>query len=289
MEFVVVSLLVIIGLVYGSPVEEVEWLPPLNATENGKGNDFTNEIQSRIINGQRAQPGQFPWQAFLVLYEQVYLNWGWINTFVKNDNSFCGASLISKQHLITAAHCLNQLPLETYRITYPKLSNYVTDITVELALIAPISLPAFDEIDDFVGQTVITSGFGQTRYSTDDDLNYVSLKVITNKQCSYRMDSRKLIDETKICAYPDKVPHSSACFGDSGGPLVVYNSFNKQLLIGVTSFGKNKKCSGPTVFTRITSYLDFICQYATDLKYNCTLTSNDNATTPSIDSILRQM
>lgn len=51
---------------------------------------------------------------------------------------------------------------------------------------------------------------------------------------------------------------TSTCNGDSGGPLVLADGSNT--LIGATSFGIVFGCEigWPGVFTRITSYLDWI-------------------------------
>jgi len=49
----------------------------------------TNEQANRITGGSPAERGQFPWQVALII-----------------DNTwFCGASLISSQWVLTAAHC----------------------------------------------------------------------------------------------------------------------------------------------------------------------------------------
>jgi secreted trypsin-like serine protease len=47
--------------------------------------------------------------------------------------------------------------------------------------------------------------------------------------------------------------------GDSGGPLtLVYNS--KLIQVGIVSFGSQSSCQRgyPTVFTRVTNFLDWI-------------------------------
>jgi len=54
------------------------------------------QTTSRIVNGETAVPNSWPWQLLLV-------------GFFPNNNTakhYCGASLISKTHIMTAAHCV---------------------------------------------------------------------------------------------------------------------------------------------------------------------------------------
>lgn len=52
------------------------------------------KLDSRIVDGQQAKTGQFPYYAFL----NIRLS--------KNKGAACGASLLSDEWLLTAAHCL---------------------------------------------------------------------------------------------------------------------------------------------------------------------------------------
>lgn len=55
---------------------------PENLDEDGK-----------IVGGQKARRGQFPYQAAMYLYKP------------DQSSSKCGGSLISRQWILTAAHC----------------------------------------------------------------------------------------------------------------------------------------------------------------------------------------
>ena len=55
----------------------------------------TNTKASKIIRGDDAKPGQFPWQLSIEYQEFRFIPF----------NHLCGASLIGPNHAITAAHC----------------------------------------------------------------------------------------------------------------------------------------------------------------------------------------
>lgn len=62
--------------------------PTLNLSQCGAKNG--NQDQERIVGGQNADPGEWPWIAAL-------FNAG---------RQFCGGSLIDDKHVLTAAHCV---------------------------------------------------------------------------------------------------------------------------------------------------------------------------------------
>ena len=53
--------------------------------------------QATIIGGQFAEVNEFPWAAYLSLRSTETGDTGW-----------CGGSLVSDRHVLTAAHCLQQ-------------------------------------------------------------------------------------------------------------------------------------------------------------------------------------
>lgn len=72
---------------------EVNWseIIPLHVTSNV----LSENLDQRIVGGFEVEPNSLPYQVGLALY---------ISSI--NRTAWCGGSLISKQYVITAAHCL---------------------------------------------------------------------------------------------------------------------------------------------------------------------------------------
>ena len=64
-----------------------------------KNEDVQQEVY--IINGQETKRNEFPWQVALVK--------------AGFHNPFCGGSIISDRHILTAAHCTEELNLVQVR------------------------------------------------------------------------------------------------------------------------------------------------------------------------------
>ena len=110
------------------------------------------------------------------------------------------------------------------------------------------------------GTEVTGTGWGKTLPVEGNSPNAVLLKVdltvMNLDQCkSLPGYGPAKIQEKVFCATN---PHRSTCQGDSGGPIIFTNGV--PTLVGIISWGK-KRCTGdgqPGVYTRVTSYLDWI-------------------------------
>ncbi|XP_065272650.1 chymotrypsinogen 2-like [Emys orbicularis] len=226
---------------------------------------------ARIVNGETAVPGSWPWQVSL------------------QDNTgfhFCGGSLISENWVVTAAHCgvstshrvvlgeFNQRsPAEDVQVLQiakvfknrkfsgVSLKNDITLLKLATPAnttdrVSPVCLPT--ATDDFPGGlTCVTTGWGLTNPSaqnTPDQLQQVALPLLTNRQCRRYWGN---IPDVMICA---GAAGASSCMGDSGGPLVCQKD-GAWTLVGIVSWGSSTcSPSTPGVYTRVTKLRAWIDQ-----------------------------
>ncbi|KAG8431166.1 hypothetical protein GDO86_019327 [Hymenochirus boettgeri] len=249
-------------------------------------------VSSRIVGGQNAKPGLWPWQV----------------SFRSNGRHFCGGSLITNRWIVSAAHCFQNIPtslvtvyLGSYNLTDPNPNevslsvnhiiiypNYTADggdiSLVELSsnviytnYILPVCLPAPTVIFP-TGLKCWVTGWGDIQYNVNlpnpKTLQEVVVPLIDAQRCTdyYHTPnsagtSGTNIQSDMICAgYLDGGKDS--CQGDSGGPLVCAAD-DHWFLAGVVSFGEG--CGEPYrpgVYTLLTTYSDWIQSHVPEVSVN---------------------
>ncbi|XP_069755622.1 chymotrypsinogen B-like [Narcine bancroftii] len=226
---------------------------------------------TRIVNGEEAIPGSWPWQVSL------QTDSGW---------HFCGGSLVNENWVITAAHCgvgtedyvivgahdksitteLGQMALPIAKvITHPKWNRYTINYDVSVVKLATpaqfnrkVSSVCLAAASDYypAGMNCVTTGWGRTRANPAErpnKLQQAALPLISNANCKKFWGNK--ITDIMICAGADG---SSSCMGDSGGPLVCQKN-NVWNLVGIVSWGSSS-CSttSPAVYAHVTELRGWI-------------------------------
>merc|ERR1712038_1347418 len=225
---------------------------------------------NRIVGGVETEANEYPWQVALVS--------------AGGSHPWCGGTLISSQHVLTAAHCTagstpNSIAVLVgeHRIddnSFTRLSlSAITDhpgynsgtldndfsiltlsspVTFSNA-VKPACLPS--STSDYAGQVAVVSGWGTLSSGGNQPtgLNDVSVTVQSNQDCNSAYGGD--ITSNMICAAD---AGKDSCQGDSGGPMTVLEG-GRYSLVGVVSWGYG--CANPSypgVYARVTAQMDWI-------------------------------
>ena len=235
-----------------------------------------SELRPNIVGGVVAEKGEFPFQVSLQS---------------SSGSHFCGGSLIKKNWVLTAAHCVarwqaaNKIVLGlhdrtdktgTQTFTSKKVishsqynSNTLENDYALIQLNRDSNFRTIDlnkvEIDipevDQAPYNVWTAGWGTTSSGAGalpKFLNKVEVPLVTTKACNAPEAYNGDITDSMICAGLVQGGKDS-CQGDSGGPLFVKQASGDFLLIGVVSWGQG--CALPNkfgVYSKVNHVIDWI-------------------------------
>lgn len=232
---------------------------------------------SRIVGGEVSREGEWPWQ---------------VSLHIRGTGHVCGASVLNRRWLLTAAHCVqdngdkkysqadqweallglhvqSQTNEWTVRRNVKRIishGNYNTvtfdnDIALmeldgDVALnqnIYPICLPSAS-YQVPAGQEAWISGWGVTSEGgvRATILQKAMVRVINSTVCKSLMTDE--VTDNMICAGVLK-GGTDACQGDSGGPLSVTGAGGRVVLAGVVSWGEGCGLRNkPGIYTRVSKY-----------------------------------
>jgi trypsin len=254
------------------------------------------DFEPRIVGGEEADNGEFPWFSS------------------SSNNILCGASLIHKQFLLTAAHCYEPggfLPgspvyIGAYKfrsgavirtvakaVLHPEydsdaLSNDYMLLLLDAPVltITPIELNTNDTVPAD-GDTVTAIGFGHTSEDGEPSmtLQHVHLVAIGHLPCAMAyLSATRITESNMLCAGSANDGQEDSCQGDSGGPLISADD----KLVGIVSYGLG--CGRPnsaSVYARVSGGMSFIkeviCSLATvDRPDSCSELNDVHFTRPPL-------
>ncbi|XP_075985634.1 venom serine protease-like isoform X2 [Anticarsia gemmatalis] len=234
--------------------------------------------QNRIVNGVETGINEFPMMVGLA--------------DVGRSKIKCGATIISEDYVVTAAHCVMNENLKSLAVIVGEhdvttgnetsaakgyaiaqyiihpgytTSNYDNDIAlIKVATpiqfndrVSPVCLPFKFRSYSFAGKNVTILGWGTLEPGGPDSkvLRKVDVGVMSQTQCRYQVPT---LTDRQICTF---TRGKDSCQDDSGGPLLYTDPDTGLLhLAALVSYGLDFCASAlsPAVNTRITSHLDWI-------------------------------
>ncbi|XP_043285567.1 transmembrane protease serine 9-like [Venturia canescens] len=241
----------------------------------------------RIVGGEDAEPGEFPYQVSLQ----------WSQSSSQEGRHFCGGCILSENYIVTAGHCALAVPsygsfvvkagkhfitraepeeqvVEVEKsVVHPEYVGYVAPYDIAVlklktplkfnSAVQPIELPKQGEI--FEGKSHL-SGWGSVAGNGQEMptvLQKVVLPILNFEPCKKAFDtivgSSHPLSPKNICTSGEN--GRSACSGDSGGPLVFKTDY-QTTLIGLVSWGIMPcgQIHAPSVYTQVSDFVDWINQ-----------------------------
>ncbi|KAH8380510.1 hypothetical protein KR009_011156, partial [Drosophila setifemur] len=244
--------------------------------------EYAHREEQRVVRGNVAQRGRHPWQATIRTRGRGRISSHW-----------CGAVVISKRHLLTAAHCLYGNKKGAYFVRVgdhyaniaessevdsfienwyihekfrdgTHMNNDIAVVVLKTPLkfsdyVQPICLP--DKSDKLVENRMCTiSGWGSIKAGVSTPaqvLGSAELPILADHVCKQSNVYGSAMSEGMFCA--GSMDESvDACEGDSGGPLVCGND-DGETLYGLISWGQHCGYKNrPGVYVRVNHYIDWI-------------------------------
>lgn len=236
---------------------------------------------TRIVGGDEVNHDEYLWMAALISAKPT----------TGEAKPFCGGSLITRRHILTAAHCLENL---TPRDVLVRLGSYDFDDATSSATSGDYAVDQFKQPANYskkthssdiailrlkyplstsdnykticmpqarrsyVGALGTVIGYGsqsQQFRRAASKLRQVQVPIWENRKCG--MVYKKNITETFMCAGFEE-GGKDACQGDSGGPMMIVGPNERMMIVGVVSHGIGCGGSYPGVYTRVSTFSDWI-------------------------------
>ena len=262
-----VSMTLIASLVFASTV--FSWAPASSI--------FLADQSAKVISGSPYDLEEAPWQVALIS-----------NGRGNFQGQFCGGSLLTPIHVLTAAHCVEDLKARQILVAntdflddskrgrtavkeillHPDWDPISMENDIAILYLKKPIRPVFGTSRSYLAITdshtatmsAVITGWGNTskvgfRWPRSLQGAQISTSNLIDGDCSRGLLGFDLT--SMICGGVAPYTDVDTCQGDSGGPMSAkINGAN--YLIGITSWGVNCADGFPGVYTRVSSYFDWI-------------------------------
>ncbi len=246
-------------------------LPSAAGASNAVRSPLRPSAHAAVIGGQAAEPGTFPWMAYILDRRG-------------DEVGQCSGTVVAPNLVLTAGHCAEDMQTGVvneaagYRVVTgnvdwaaPEAEKQVSDVVrvipcpcfdrttligdvALLQLSTPTTAPAVTLAASSPGGTgALLAGWGEEYYGQDtqvERLQWAPTAVQRSEVCE--REASQFSPASEACTGDPPGPQAGACKGDSGGPLLVArpSAAGGMVQIGVASHGYGE-CStaSPSVFT----------------------------------------
>uniref|UniRef100_A0A6G5A8T4 Putative trypsin-like serine protease n=1 Tax=Rhipicephalus microplus TaxID=6941 RepID=A0A6G5A8T4_RHIMP len=227
-------------------------------------------FRTMIVNGTEVKETQYPWMVYL-------------STHHPYGKHACGGTIITKRHVLTAAHCLWLKNAHVYKVIVSygsvdrrkgrkveaskmlihkgysenRMLNDIALLEVKYPFkfrteVTPICLQMTPvPIGD---KEAVAAGWGSYYVGGPgyNFLRHTTVTIYSDEMCTLLSMGSSYSATLQCCAHKRS---TGVCSGDSGGPLMIMTPFNRFQQVGISSYVRGK-CGGklPDVYTRVSGH-----------------------------------